>query len=161
MDVVVADYTDERHAGDIVSLLNAYATDPMGGGAGLDPDVQANLPSALARVPGAFSILCYVDDHPAGLANCFEGFSTFQCRTLINIHDMVVAAGHRGMGISQVLLKKVEEIARGRGCCKITLEVLEGNEVARNAYLKFGFDAYELDPATGQAMFWHKVLRAP
>ena len=118
MDVVVADYSEERHAKDIAFLLNAYATDPMGGGVGLDVAVQASLASELARIPHAFSILCYVDDHPAGLTNCFEGFSTFQCRTLINVHDMVVAATYRGLGISQLMLEKVEEIARERGCCK-------------------------------------------
>ncbi|MEX5689713.1 GNAT family N-acetyltransferase, partial [Pseudomonas silesiensis] len=52
----------------------------------------------------------------------------------------------------------VEEIARQRGCCKLTLEVLEGNEVAQGAYRKLGFDNYQLSPETGRAMFWQKAL---
>jgi hypothetical protein len=32
-------------------------------------------------------------------------------------------------------------VARQRGCCKITLEVLEGNAVAQASYGKFGFAA--------------------
>ncbi|MDU0356030.1 GNAT family N-acetyltransferase [Paraglaciecola aquimarina] len=56
------------------------------------------------------------------------------------------------------MLQKVEQIARQKDCCKITLEVLEGNEVAKNAYLKHGFAGYELDPEQGKAMFWQKVL---
>uniref|UniRef100_UPI0035583619 GNAT family N-acetyltransferase n=2 Tax=Pseudomonadota TaxID=1224 RepID=UPI0035583619 len=59
---------------------------------------------------------------------------------------------------SQKMLAKVEEIARQRGCCKLTLEVLEGNEVAKAAYQKQGFDGYQLDPQMGRAMFWQKVL---
>ncbi len=52
----------------------------------------------------------------------------------------------------------VEKISRERGYCKLTLEVLEGNIVAQNAYKKLGFSGYELDEKTGKAMFWEKVL---
>jgi len=37
-------------------------------------------------------------------------------------------------GISQMMLEKVEEIAKEKGCCKITLEVLSNNEVAKSSY---------------------------
>ena len=55
-------------------------------------------------------------------------------------------------------LDEVEKIAKERNCCKITLEVLEGNTVAKGSYIKFGFGNYELDPAFGKAMFWEKEL---
>jgi GNAT superfamily N-acetyltransferase len=158
MRIVLADYANEKHAGDLVALLNHYAVDRMGGGEALDAQVQAQLASALAGLPHAFSLLCYVNDRPAGLANCFEGFSTFRCKPLINIHDLVVDREYRGLGISQRLLERVEEMAKEKGCCKITLEVLEGNETARNAYLKFGFAGYELDPVLGKALFWQKRI---
>jgi ribosomal protein S18 acetylase RimI-like enzyme len=63
-----------------------------------------------------------------------------------------------GEGLSTAMLKEVEKIAQQRGCCKLTLEVLEGNSIARNAYAKFGFSGYELDPAMGKALFWEKPL---
>jgi len=56
------------------------------------------------------------------------------------------------------LLTKVEERAREKGCCKITLEVLEGNQVAQNAYKKLGYEDFELDPAMGKALFWQKLI---
>ena len=56
------------------------------------------------------------------------------------------------------MLEKVEQIAIERGCCKLTLEVLEGNQAAQNSYQKFGFSAYELDPEMGRALFWDKKL---
>ena len=31
-----------------------------------------------------------------GLVNCIEGFSTFACRPLVNVHDVVVRESHRG-----------------------------------------------------------------
>ncbi|MFQ3172362.1 MAG: ribosomal protein S18 acetylase RimI-like enzyme [Oleispira sp.] len=65
---------------------------------------------------------------------------------------------YRGLQLSQLMLDKVEEIARTRNCCKLTLEVLTGNTVAQNAYVKFGFLDYVLSPEMGSAMFWQKVL---
>ena len=58
------------------------------------------------------------------------------------------------------MLRKVEEIARQRGCCKITLEVLEGNAVAQNAYQKSGFAPGMFDPEHGRMLFWIKDLQA-
>ncbi len=84
--------------------------------------------------------------------------STFKCKPLINIHDVVVLNEFRRLGISQRMLSKVEEIAKEKGCCKMTLEVLEGNKAAQNSYLKYGFEGYELDPAHGKALFWKKSL---
>ena len=156
--VILADYSNVQHGKDIVGLLSAYALDPMGGAQGLTPYVKQNLVSELAKRPYAFSLISYVDGKAAGLINCFEGFSTFSCKPLVNIHDVVVLNKYRGLGISQLMLDKVEELARDKGCCKLTLEVLEGNTTARKAYKKFGFEQYQLDPATGSALFWQKNI---
>jgi ribosomal protein S18 acetylase RimI-like enzyme len=158
IDVLIADYLNSQHAEDIGYLLNNYAEDPMGGGTPLSDHVKQNLAKELSKVPHALSVICYVGDKPAGLINCFEAFSTFKCQPLINIHDIVVVKAFRGLGISQRMLTKVEEKAKEKGCCKITLEVLEGNEIARNSYMKFGFDGYELDPKMGKALFWQKAF---
>lgn len=158
IDILIADYLNEKHAKDIGFLLDGYASDPMGGGNGLDEYVKKNLAAELAKRPYAFSVLCYVDNKPAGLANCFEAFSTFKCKPIVNIHDMVVANEFRGQGISQRLLEKIENIAKEKGCCKLTLEVLEGNQAAKQAYIKFGFTGYQLDPLMGKALFWEKAL---
>ena len=100
-------------------------------------------------------VFCSADFH---ICNVIEGFSTFSCKKLLNIHDIAVLAKFRGHGLSQHLLRAVEAEAVARGCAKLTLEVLEGNVAARAAYEKFGFGAYQLDPAMGQAMFWQKSL---
>jgi ribosomal protein S18 acetylase RimI-like enzyme len=158
-ELVRVDYHNPRHGADLVHLLNHYASATEGGNQPLPAEVMAKLPATLATIPHAFSVLCYVEDVAAGLVNCFEGFSTFTCKPLVNIHDVVVVERFRGQGIARLLLEAVEKIARERGCCKITLEVLEGNTAAQKAYLKFGFDGYELDPVMGKALFWQKVLK--
>ncbi|KYJ87694.1 GNAT family N-acetyltransferase [Sulfurovum riftiae] len=156
--VVQADYHNTEDAAAIVTLMNAYALDPMGGGKALSPSVQKCLVEELSKRPYAFSVLAYVDGRPAGLVNCFEAFSTFACRPLVNIHDLVVDKAYRGLGLSRSMLEKVEEIASVKGCCKLTIEVLEGNEIAWRSYTGFGFMPYELDPKMGTAQFLQKVI---
>jgi GNAT superfamily N-acetyltransferase len=158
IQVFQANYADPVHAEAISLVLNHYAEDPMGGGHSLPDEVLAQLPIELAKRPHAFSVLAFVAGVPAGLVNCFEGFSTFACKPLVNVHDVVVVKSFRGLGLSQQMLQKVEEIARQRGCCKITLEVLEGNDVAQASYSKFGFAAGMFDPAHGRMLFWTKPL---
>ena len=56
------------------------------------------------------------------------------------------------------MLGEVEKIARDKGACKITLEVLEKNYGAKKSYEKFGFAGYKLDPQYGNAIFLEKTL---
>jgi len=158
--VIVADYSSEKHGVDIIHLMDSYAKDPMGGGEPLSQYVKQNLVAELSKIPYAFSLICYINAEPAGLVNCFNGFSTFSCKPLINIHDVVVLKRFRARGLSQLMLYEVENIAKESGCCKITLEVLEGNEAAKKAYLKNGFVSYELDPKMGKALFWQKSIES-
>ena len=159
-----ANYADPVHAQALVSLLDAYARDPMGGGEPLSAFARANLVQALADRPQAFSVLAFVDAgqqtelEPVGLINCIEGFSTFACQPLVNVHDVAVLPGYRGQGIGERMLALVEQLARERGACKLTLEVLQGNAGAAKLYHRVGFANYQLDPAMGQAQFMQKWL---
>ena len=113
---------------------------------------------ALAARPQAFSVLAFDGQQAVGLVNCFEGFSSFACRPLVNVHDLAVAASHRGQRVGERMLALVEQIARERNACKITLEVLSGNHSANKLYARFGFAGYQLDPAMGHAQFLQKWL---
>lgn len=156
--IVRVRYDDPAHAVALVGLLDAYARDPAGGGEPLGDFVRANLVDELAARPFIFSVLAFDGDTPVGLVNAIEGFSTFACRPLVNVHDVVVLPGHRGRGIAAWLFAETEAIARERGACKLTLEVLSGNHAARGLYEKLGFDDYQLDPAMGHAQFLQKWL---
>ena len=158
IEILVADYHNPQHAKDVGYLLNDYAKDPMGANKPLDDGIQEKVASELAKQAGAFSVLAYVDGKAAGLVNCLQAFSSFQCKPLINIHDVGVLIEFRGLKLSTKMLEKVEEVAKQRGCCKLTLEVLTGNTPAKASYQKFGFEGYELDPKMGKAEFWEKAL---
>ena len=154
----LADYRNSDDARALVSLLDAYASDPAGGGEPLSDFAKSHLAPALASRPQAFSVLAFDGTQAVGLINCIEGFSTFACRPLVNVHDVVVLASHRGRRIGELMLALVEELAQARGACKLTLEVLDGNSSALALYQRCGFAPYQLDPAMGHAGFMQKML---
>ena len=154
----LADYRNGDDARALVSLLDAYASDPAGGGEPLSDFAKSHLAPALASRPQAFSVLAFDGAQAVGMINCIEGFSTFACRPLVNVHDVVVLASHRGRRIGELMLALVQELAQERGACKLTLEVLDGNRSALALYQRCGFAPYQLDPAMGHAGFMQKML---
>ncbi|OIQ65151.1 acetyltransferase YpeA [mine drainage metagenome] len=158
IEIVDVDLSRPGHAQAVPALIAAYARDDMGGGKALPEEVIAVLAQRLRERPDYFGVLAFDGSMPVGLINCFEGFSTFLARPLVNIHDVYVAPGYRGQALARRMLDRVEQVARQHGCAKLTLEVLEGNAAALASYSKFGFDSYALDPQNGRAMFWQKVL---
>jgi GNAT superfamily N-acetyltransferase len=158
VQIVDADLADARHAQAVLDLLDAYATDPMGGGKPLAAAVRDNLIRELRRRSTVRIALAFAGGEPAGMALCMEGFSTFACKPLLNIHDFVVVPKYRRRGVSTALMARVDQMARALGCCKLTLEVLEGNTVARALYRSCGFAGFELDPKIGKAVFLQRWL---
>jgi ribosomal protein S18 acetylase RimI-like enzyme len=158
MQVKLADYRAPKDRAAIEMLMANYALDPMGGGEPLPDEVLSGLCDALAEVANAATILIFEGEAPVALATVLQGFSTFKCKPLLNIHDVIVLPEYRGRGLAQRLMLEVEKLATQRGCCKLTLEVLQGNTVAQAVYQRCGFAAYELDPQQGQALFWQKDL---
>lgn len=158
MQILQAIYSDSLHAQSIVQILDAYAQDPTGGGTALSEFSKQNLVQELAKRPQAFSVLAFDGETPVGLVNCIEGFSTFACKPLVNVHDVAVLGSHRGQRVGEKMLALAEQIARQRGACKLTLEVLSGNASAIRLYQRIGFAAYQLDPAMGHAQFLQKWL---
>ena len=164
--VCLANYADPIHAQAVVDLLDAYAQDPAGGGKALSAFTKTHLVKELAARPQAFSVLAFdmsADGGvPVGLVNCIEGFSTFACKPLINVHDVVVQASHRGQRVGEQMLALVEQIATQRGACKLTMEVLSGNASAMKLYQRIGFADYQLDASMyqqwGSAQFLQKWL---
>jgi len=154
------DLANPAHAAALIYMLDHYARDPMGGGAPLTPEVMAVLPARLAQRRDFVAFVAFDGGATCGLINCFEGFSTFAARPLLNVHDIVVHERWRGRRIAQRLLAAAEEEARARGCCKLTLEVLANNRKALAAYDRAGFAPYVLDPDAGQALFLQKWLSA-
>ena len=152
------DFADPADVDAMVAMIDVYASDPMGVGAPLDAQVRAALPARLAEHPAALGWVARVADKPVGVAAAFSALSTFAARPRINIHDLSVVSGHRGLGIGWKLLAAVEEYARATNCCALTLEVRCDNHPAKHLYRKFGFiGPTEWHPPEMLA-FWKKTL---
>jgi GNAT superfamily N-acetyltransferase len=157
MHVVEADLQNRAHQQAILYLTDAYASDPMGNGRPLDPEVRARLIAGLRSIPTSVVLLAYEGDAPIGIATCFLGFSTFAARPLLNIHDLAVVPARRGQGVGRQLLHAAEEKARELECCKLTLEVMEHNP-ARRLYESYGFAQAQNLPEGGGALFFTKSV---
>lgn len=157
-EVKALNLREELQASAFIELLQHYAQSPSGGGKALEESVVQSLPGKLADWPGFVGFMAWSGGLAVGLINCFTGFSTFRAGPLLNVHDLVVREGFRRTGVASALFAAVENVARQRGCCKLTLEVLSGNTAAKMTYAKLGFSPYELDPAMGAAIFLEKLL---
>ncbi len=134
IQIEAADLDNEVHVAGLIELLNSYADAPLA------EDVVARLPDALREFPTAHLLLAFDDDRRAvGAAVSFLGFSTFQAKPILNLHDLVVLPDCRGQGVGIQLLSAVETKARELGCCRLSLEVLEDNPRAKALYHRFGF----------------------
>jgi GNAT superfamily N-acetyltransferase len=158
LHIATLDLRNDAHVAALLALLDHYAHDPMGGGTGLSPHAKSHLVHGLRARTDYFAFLAWMGTEAVGLINCFEGFSTFAARPLLNVHDIVVKDGCRGKGIGRALLAAAELLARQRNCCKLTLEVLNRNVTAMALYTRFGFAPYALDPQAGEAIFLQKNL---
>lgn len=138
--VRAADLADAEDTDAVVHLLDAYARDPRGGGQPLPDEVRGRLASGLRAHPMALVWLAFNGEAAAGVCVAFIGYSTFQARPLLNIHDLAVLAAHRGRGIGRALLASAEAAARALDCCRLTLEVQEDNAPARRLYAACGFE---------------------
>ena len=157
VEIVEAELSDPAHSTGLLAVLDSYASDPMGGGQPIDSAARERLIPALRGHPTTLVLLAMTEGRAVGAAVCFLGFSTFQARTLLNIHDLAVMPEWRSRGLGRALLAAAEERARDRGCCRLTLEVLEKNDRARALYSRFGFSDYAAD-GTGPTHFLVKPL---
>ena len=158
VSITLVDYQDPQQMVLLIEQLSAYAMDDMGGGEDLAEEVKQRLLTDLPHQQQNFSFLAWVGGECAGMTNCLWGYSTFAAMPLVNIHDLGVQKEFRGMGISTALLQAVENYAHTRSACKVTLEVLGNNDIAKASYNKFGFKVYELGEGAGKAEFWQKYL---
>ena len=128
----------------------------MGQGKPFSDEHRQRLIPELRKQTNAVVLLAFSGGFPAGLALCFVGFSSFKARPLLNIHDFCVSPQFQGQGIGKQLMAAVEQEARTRGCCKVTLEVRDDNQRAQKLYLAAGFEPGK--PGGDAMLFWGKSL---
>ncbi len=157
-----ANLADDRDAAAILTMLRAFAQEPVSGGRDLPADVQARLLDGLRRHPVSRNWLAWDDSTSpptaVGCAICQIGFSTFLAKPTLNLHDLFVLASHRDRGVGGMLMKTLHMAAKELGCGKVTLEVNRANEAGQRFYQRLGYgDGQSTDRGDG-VWFWSKPL---
>jgi ribosomal protein S18 acetylase RimI-like enzyme len=153
VNVSACNYSNPEHQQAIVSLINAYIDDEMGGGNPLSEQEQIRLVEGLNNHPKSIVFLAETDGVFVGLLTAFENFSTFTVKPMINIHDVIVLKTYRGKGIGRQLMNALISEAENRGSSRLTLEVRKDNPTAQNLYKSLGFK--DTDPSM---FYWRKYL---
>jgi ribosomal protein S18 acetylase RimI-like enzyme len=95
---------------------------------------------------GAVALVAEIAGSVVGLlvwaARDEEAYMADAARRHGSIQDIVIAEVHRGQGIGQALLAQAERLTREAGMQRLKLTVLTGNDVAVDAYGRFGFRDY-------------------
>ena len=139
--VVRSNLNDPQDQNNFRTLLRTYIIDNMGRGYIIVPEnplLERSL-QGVCQHPTSRVYFGYVDEVCAGMAVCFEVYSTFQAAPVINIHDMIVAPKYRRYGVAREILNHIEQEASLIGVKKLTLEVRSDNFPAQNLYRRLGF----------------------
>jgi ribosomal protein S18 acetylase RimI-like enzyme len=139
IEVIVGDLQNAEHRQAMLTQLDLYMQDPMGGHGKMDEKLASEIIEGLLLQPNYLFFLATCNGEYAGLANCFVNFSTFKAKPLINIHDFSVSPAYRKKGIGEAMMARIIGYARGKGYAKVNLEVRHDNIGAQNLYKKVGF----------------------
>jgi len=95
---------------------------------------------------GAVALVAEVAGSVVGLlvwaARTEEAYMSDTARRHGSVQDIVIAEAHRSKGIGQALLAQAEQLTRDAGMKRLKLTVLSGNDIAVDAYGRFGFRDY-------------------
>jgi ribosomal protein S18 acetylase RimI-like enzyme len=153
-NITICDYSNPACLQAVVSLINAYIYDEMGGGNPLSQEEQQQVIEGLRNHPKSIVLLAHEAGAFVGLLTAFENFSTFTAMPMINIHDVFVFKEYRGKGLGRQLMNAIIDEAKKRKCSRVTLEVRKDNHKAQILYRSLGFEEVE------QGMFyWRKYLK--
>lgn len=151
--IEICDYTNPTHLQAFVDLLAEYMGDPMGDHPAHSKLEQLRLVDRLSKHESAIVVLVCHNQEYIAMATCFELISTFKVKPYLYIHDFTVSSSYRNKGVGRAMMDEIVELAKQRGCCKVTLEVREDNPSAQKLYQNSGFE-----PTDPQMLFWTKTL---
>ncbi len=134
-----ADLSKETDRHYLITMLESYKADPMGDSPPYNEEEKKRVIQGLSTHPSAIILFCFIDQMFAGAAVCFETFATFNPGPCINIHDICILQGFRGMGLGRGLMNEIIRVAKNLNAAKVTLEVRDDNETAKTLYRSLGF----------------------
>ncbi|NOI65272.1 GNAT family N-acetyltransferase [Vibrio sp. 99-8-1] len=123
---------------------------------GFSIELDDTVISQLFELPYFYGFVSFAEKTPAGFAVCFESFSTYRAKKMMNIHDFMVSEKFRGKGVGIAQLNGIERYCRDNSYLKITLEVDDDNVAAKKLYSSCNYEDYRA-VLKGQ-QHWQKYL---
>ncbi len=111
--------------------------------------------SLFGERPYAEVLLGYYDDEPVAFALFFHNYSTFLGKPGLYLEDLFVKPHMRGKGLGKVILRRLAQIAKQRGCGRFEWWVLDWNEPSIAFYKSLGaipMDEWTVFRVTGDAL---------
>ncbi len=151
MDTVIVniDVESDEHRSQFEILFNEYSS-------ASSASIASNVVNQLFELPYFIGFISYVSDEAAAFSVCFESYSTYRAKKVLNIHDFMVSSVYRGGGVGRALLNGIERYCRENEYLKITLEVDGGNIVAQSLYSSCDYQDYQV--ASKGLLHWQKYL---
>lgn len=149
LSVVYLGAEKSEHQANFERLFRDYS-------AALSVEVAPDLVSQLFQLPYFHGFIAMVGNMSAGFAVCFESYSTYRAKKVLNIHDFMVAKSFRGTGVGKELLQGIEAYARSNDYLKITLEVDDDNIAAKKLYQACQFEDHQVK--LKGLLHWQKYL---
>ena len=78
-------------------------------------------------------------ERPLGFVQLFPSFSSLKARRLWVLNDLFVASEGRGAGVGRALMDRARRHAEESGACRLTLETMRDNDVAKSLYRSLGY----------------------
>ena len=148
-ETFLADLNNDVQVHTVRSLLDAFARDPSGQSAPIEPRLLEQTTAMLAAHPGARILVACHNGRPAGIATCYLGFATFSAARTLHIHDLFVEGQTRGRGVGRALIEACADQARADECTKLTIEALMNNRSAIRLYEAAGFGPFSPQEGMG------------
>ena len=82
----------------------------------------------------------------------------FKYKPLNNIHAVLVSAEFKGLNLIQKALLYIKTMATQKVCYNVTLAVLKGYQITKNAYVRCSFASDVLDIKVSKVLFWERAL---
>lgn len=74
-----------------------------------------------------------------GFVQLYPSFSSVAAQRLWVLNDLFVAPEGRGGGVGRALMDRARRHAEETGACRLTLETMKDNDVAKSLYLSLGY----------------------
>jgi ribosomal protein S18 acetylase RimI-like enzyme len=131
----------DRHSQEDITGLSALFQEYA---AEVKPDMSPRIAHELSELPYFRGFMVFNEGQPLAFCVCFETYSTYRSKNVWNLHDVMVSKTARGLGLSRQLLEFVLSSAKTSNVAKVTLEVENGNNVAKALYESLGFKDFRV-----------------